>query len=111
MRLRASFTVENSVIIPLFTIIIVTLVITGLDMHDELVLKAACFQGGMKLEQEEVDASQKSAYLSEIVSYVQSKCMRKTYSVSDVTEKIDSINVKDNSPREFIRKRCALNAL
>ena len=40
MRLRASFTVENSFIIPFFTMIIVVMVILALDMHDELIGKA-----------------------------------------------------------------------
>ena len=54
MRLRASFTVENSFIIPFFTMIIVVMVILALDMHDELIGKAVSFQGNMKIEQEKV---------------------------------------------------------
>lgn len=111
MRLRASFTMENSVIIPLFTIFIVMLVLTGLNLHDSVIFKSACFQAAMKLEWDGNDAASQNSYLSEVASYAQSKSMRTSYSVSDVTEGVNKAGVADNNPRDFIRKRCALDAL
>jgi hypothetical protein len=105
--------VENSVIIPLFTIIIITLVLTGLDMHDELVLKSVCFQGNMKIEQENLENlnDEKNAYLSDVAAYASQKSMRNTVDVEEVTSCMEKVKVKDNSPRDFIRKRCVFNAL
>jgi hypothetical protein len=102
--------VENSVIIPLFTIIIITLVLTGLDMHDELVLKSVCFQGNMKIEQKKLD-DERNAYLSDVAAYASQKSMRNTVDVGEVTSCMEKVRVKDNSPRDFIRKRCVFNAL
>lgn len=106
MRVRASFTVENSYIIPLFTLIIVVMVILGMDIHDELILKAVCFQGGMRIEQEKLDESEKSACVADILEYVDSKTIRKTLNTSDVKNMIEKVEPKNNSPREFIRRRC-----
>lgn len=50
MRLRASFTVENSVIIPIFTLIIVSLIVLMLYLHDCVVVKNALFQSAIKTE-------------------------------------------------------------
>ena len=50
--MRASFVIENSVLIPLFTGIIVTLILFGMRWHDELVVDSIKLQVALKLEQE-----------------------------------------------------------
>mgnify|MGYP007084811635 CR=1 FL=1 len=50
MRLRASYTIENSVIIPLFTIIMVVLVSLCFYLHDSVILKNTVFQTALKYE-------------------------------------------------------------
>ncbi len=44
MRIRASFTLENSVIIPVFTFIIMALITLAIYFHDINVIKNALFQ-------------------------------------------------------------------
>ena len=44
MRIRASFTLENSVIIPVFTFIIIALITLAIYFHDINVIKNALFQ-------------------------------------------------------------------
>lgn len=44
MRIRASFTLENSVIIPVFTFIIIALIMAAIYLHDINVIKNALFQ-------------------------------------------------------------------
>ena len=44
-RVRASFTLENAFLIPLFTMIIVILMGAGLYMHDNIIIKNALIQG------------------------------------------------------------------
>lgn len=106
MRVRASFTVENSYIIPLFTLIIVVMVILGMDIHDDLILKAVCFQGGMRIEQEKLEGADKSACVADVLEYINAKAIRKTLGTADVNSMIEKVKPKDNSPREFIRRRC-----
>ena len=54
MYVRASFVIENSVLIPLFTGIIVTLILFGMRWHDELVVDSIKLQVALKLEQENI---------------------------------------------------------
>ena len=100
MRLRASFTVENSFIIPFFTMIIVVMVILALDMHDELIGKAVSFQGNMKIEQEKLEGSNRNQCVSNVSSYASLKSMRKTVSNEEIKKIMDKNKVVNNSPRE-----------
>ncbi len=66
-RVRASFTLENAVLIPLFTLIIVFLIGAGLYLHDNMIMKNALTQGAVILEKDilktdvlENDASENS---------------------------------------------------
>ena len=112
MRLRASFTVENSFIIPFFTMIIVVMVILALDMHDELIAKAVSFQGNMKIEQEKLEGSNRNLCVSDVSSYVGLKSMRKSMNDEEIKKIMDENKVVSNSPREFIRKtRAALKLI
>ena len=49
-RVRASFTLENVFLIPLFTMIIVFLMGAGLYLHDNIIIKNALIQGTVILE-------------------------------------------------------------
>lgn len=111
MRIRASYTVENSVIIPLFTMIIVVMVILALDMHDEIVFKAAAFQGNMRIEQEELEGSGASECVADVTDYINTKTMRKTATAGNVKSTGAKVSVDDNNPREFIRKMRAVMKL
>ena len=112
MRLRASFTVENSFIIPFFTMIIVVMVILALDMHDELIGKAVSFQGNMKIEQEKLEGSNRNLCVSDVSSYAGLKSMRKSMNDEEIKKIMDENKVVNNSPREFIRKtRAALKLI
>lgn len=50
MRLRASFTLENSVIIPIFTLIIAALIAMSIYFHDINIIKNALFQATVQAE-------------------------------------------------------------
>ena len=49
-RVRASFTLENVFLIPLFTMIIVFLMGAGMYLHDNIIIKNALIQGTVILE-------------------------------------------------------------
>ena len=48
--MRASFTLENVFLIPLFTMIIVFLMGAGMYLHDNIIIKNALIQGTVILE-------------------------------------------------------------
>ena len=68
MYVRASFVIENSVLIPLFTGIIVTLILFGMRWHDELVVDSIKLQVALKLEQENI--SDKNEKYNEIINKI-----------------------------------------
>lgn len=106
MRLRASFTVENSVIIPVFTLIIVTLILFALEWHDSQIIKKAEFQMAIKTEQEQLDdnSDEFEHVLEDTADYIKEKTFfgvsEKDRLVKDIAE---NISVKDNRQPEFIR--------
>ena len=53
MRLKASYVVENAVIIPMFMIIIVTMIIVCFYMHDTIMIKNTALKLGIKTEFQE----------------------------------------------------------
>lgn len=105
-RLRASFTVENSIIIPVFTCIIVVMILFALKLHDELILKNAEFRMAVKTEQGQLDSSSDEyrRVLENASDYVKEKTF---YSISNKDIIAEDINkktyVKDNRQPEFIR--------
>lgn len=51
MRVRASFTIEHAVLLPLFTFLIVTLLVLCFYIHDGIVIKSGIYQNLRKAEQ------------------------------------------------------------
>ena len=86
MYVRASFVIENSVLIPLFTGIIVTLILFGMRWHDELVVDSIKLQVALKLEQENI--SDKNEKYNEIIAV--------TINKDSYNEKTPIYQVKNN---------------
>ena len=103
MYVRASFVIENSVLIPLFTGIIVTLILFGMRWHDELVVDS------IKLEQENI--SDKNKKYNEIIKNAadnaRSRLLIKETDMNEITSGINDY-IKPNSQSDFIRKTNAL---
>lgn len=55
MRLEASFTVENSVIISIFTIIIVSIVLLCISVHESVQSNYSKFRKNMELQENKND--------------------------------------------------------
>ena len=96
MRLRASFVVENSVIIPLFTLIIVVLILFSFDLHDRGIMDSAMIQGDLKVEQEFREEAQSGykSLASDIESYVDGKSIRLNAEYDEVLKKYKEIKVE-----------------
>lgn len=109
MRLRASYTIENSYIIPLFTIVIVIMVLTGMELHDSAIVKAVCFQGNMKIEQEKLEGAERAESIKNVMEYIEKKTISVTTNDTLAGEVIKETEIESKDPRDFIRKRCRLN--
>lgn len=109
MYVRASFVIENSVLIPLFTRIIVTLILFGMRWHDELVVDSIKLQVALKLEQENI--SDKNEKYNEIIKNAadnaRSRLLIKETDMNEITSGINDY-IKPNSQSDFIRKTNAL---
>lgn len=109
MYVRASFVIENSVLIPLFTGIIVTLILFGMGWHDELVVDSIKLQVALKLEQENI--SDKNEKYNEIIKNAadnaRSRLLIKETDMNEITSGINDY-IKPNSQSDFIRKTNAL---
>ncbi len=107
MRLKASFTVENAVLVPLFTIIIITLVLYGISVHDHVIEHSAELQAAMKIEQESPGLSdqEQERVFQNAAAYISEKSMREDgdpYKVEQAAE--NKIIIRHNLPADFIRK-------
>ena len=109
MYVRASFVIENSVLIPLFTGIIVTLILFGMRWNDELVVDSIKLQVALKLEQENI--SDKNEKYNEIIKNAadnaRSRLLIKETDMNEITSGINDY-IKPNSQSDFIRKTNAL---
>lgn len=109
MYVRASFVIENSVLIPLFTGIIVTLILFVMRWHDELVVDSIKLQVALKLEQENI--SDKNEKYNEIIKNAadnaRSRLLIKETDMNEITSGINDY-IKPNSQSDFIRKTNAL---
>ena len=109
MYVRASFVIENSVLIPLFTGIIVTLILFGMRGHDELVVDSIKLQVALKLEQENIsDKNEKyNKIIKNAADNARSRLLIKETDMNEITSGINDY-IKPNSQSDFIRKTNAL---
>lgn len=75
MYIKASYTIENSVIIPFFTLIICSLIILSCYMHDRIIVKNAIESTAVELEQlKDMEISyNKENLISKTDAYLKSK--------------------------------------
>lgn len=107
MWLRASYTVENAVIIPLFMIIIVVVMRVSCDMHDSLIQDNVNSQvviqtelGGLNEEDADIYESMAQEYLK-----------KRTIFLKKYETKPELSMVKTSSPEKTIRIVNALKEL
>lgn len=96
MRIRASFTIENSVIIPVFTFIIVSLIAFLLYLHDCVVVKNALLQSAIQTEKTilEDHTVNMEAIVLQTERQVKSYIQEKTVSITNISM---TIRVSENS--------------
>lgn len=101
LRLKASYTVENSIIIPVFTIIIVLLVNFGVYMYDCLVINDANIRAQIHIEQENIKSSsvEYNEILQNMDEYIKSRTVVNYGSDKKYKKKL----IDSNRPVDFIR--------
>lgn len=98
MRLRAAYTVEASIIVPLFTVIIVVLIQLMLFLHDRAVYSAVEVKTGI---QEEFTGK---SYEKEAAQYLENRLILKNGEY-----KIENVKIKENNMPKFARISKALS--
>lgn len=107
MRIKASFTLENSVIIPIFVVLDMLFIMIVLDMHDQIVVRSIDIQVAMKLEQElnESDISKKGEIYATAVTNIRKKCVLDNEVSEQIVEERCKKNelITENRQPDFLR--------
>lgn len=115
MRLKASFVVENAVIAPLFTLIIVALMSLCLYIRDSLIVKNGILIASMKAEQEvrkkdgtDNSVDNKAVCMEDVISsaqdYIQDNIVvMKNIDTAQIKNEMKKKRIADNYPPDFIR--------
>lgn len=104
--MKAYIVVEDSVIIPMCVLIIMTLVLVTLDLHDNSVIKGVDTQLAMKIEQEfRSDNHMEAESVKTAVTHIKAKCMLDGDVNEDVVKRrlLEEDIVTDNNHPKFIR--------
>lgn len=99
MWLRASYTVENAVIVPVFSIIIILIISLTCNIHDEIIKENVMSQIGIENELTEMDSERRNDFEKIAEEYLKERCIfSHNYKV-----KIDESSIKKSQPEKSIR--------
>ena len=100
-RVRASFTLENVFLIPLFTMIIVFLMGAGLYLHDNIIIKNALIQGTVILEKNILkEAGEEQTGKQQLCGQMQSYILEKAVM-------LENVNISFHVTGEEIEAECS----
>ena len=100
-RVRASFTLENVFLIPLFTMIIVFLMGAGLYLHDNIIIKNALIQGTVILEKNILkEAGEEQTGKQQLCGQMQSYILEKAVM-------LENVNISFHVMGEEIEAECS----
>ena len=105
MRIKASYTVENAVIVPMFMIIIMIMLRLCCDMHDELIKASVNSQVVVQTELNDFGKDDEEIYVGKAEQYL------KEIFLNDCKIDGESSPVATNSPEKAIRIFNALRKL
>lgn len=120
MRLNGSATIEASVLIPVFTVIIVQLILLALNCHDNVIINCAADKGCMRYEFEKPLAKEKDTKSSdrlskEISEYISVKTMVKKPQVRIksglLKTETEYSRITANNPVEYVWQTDAVKKL
>ena len=93
MWIRASYTVENAVIVPVFSMIIILIISFTCNIHDEIIKENVMSQIGIENELSEMNSDRRNDFEKIAEEYLKERCI---FCVRKLTKKIkyDMINRK-----------------
>ena len=104
MWLRASYTVENAVIVPVFSMIIILIISFTCNIHDEIIKENVMSQIGIEDELTEMDSERRNDFEKIAENYLKERCIfSHNYRV-----KVDESSIKKSQPEKSIRIMRAL---
>lgn len=99
MWLRASYTVENAVIVPVFSIIIILIISLTCNIHDEIIKENVMSQIGIENELTEMDSERRNDFEKIAEEYLKERCIfSHNYKV-----KVNESSIKKSQPEKSIR--------
>lgn len=104
-RLRASFTVESAVIIPVFTFITVALIAMGFHIRNNVMIKSLCWKSAIELERittQHPDTDRLSAVAGELRGQIRDQGMFLKNLRTGVERNGDSVSVSVSADSSFI---------
>ena len=104
-RLRASFTVESAVIIPVFTFITVALIALGFHIRNNVMIKSLCWKSAIELERittQHPDTDRLSAAAGELRGQIRDQGMFLKNVRTGVERNGDSVSVSVSADSSFI---------
>lgn len=107
MRIEASYTVENAVIVPIFMIVMVIMLRLCCNMHDELIKTSVNSQVIVQAELNDFGREDEEIYARKAEQYLRERAIF----LSDCKVDEESSIVKTNSPTKAIRIFNALRKL
>lgn len=99
-RVRASFTLENVFLIPLFTMIIIILMGAGLYLHDNIIIKNALIQGTVILEKNILKEAGEEQTGKQLCGQMQSYILEKAVM-------LENVNISFHVTGEEIEAECS----
>ena len=106
MCLKASYTVENSIIIPIFAMIIVVMINLALYLHDCIIVSNAQIRAAIHIELEnaEADKARRRAILTDMSDYIGMKSIAYAKNLSAYQQEVlESSILEEKRPVDFIR--------
>lgn len=99
MWIRASYTVENAVIVPVFSMIIILIISFTCNIHDEIIKENVMSQIGIENELSEMDSDRRNDFEKIAEEYLKERCIfSHNYKV-----KVDDLAIKKSQPEKSIR--------
>ena len=100
MYIKASYTVENAVIIPLFSLIVVLLLSVTCNIHDRIIYRNITNQFYIQCETDELNDIEKEQLRKKANDYLKERTIFSNYSEIET----GSLRIKECNHKKYIRE-------
>ena len=99
MWVRASYTVENAVIIPIFSMIIIIIISFTCSIHDEIIKENVVSQTAIENELNDMSIDRKNEFEKIAEGFLKERCIFS----HDYEVRVDNSSIKKSEPEKSIR--------